>query len=281
MTAPETRPWQSGTLAAVSARVPIEMPPPVTVPPGEDELPYDDGEPMESPQHREQMCLLIEQLDVRWPERDFAVLGNQAVYYSELQAKQNDFKAPDFFVVLDVPRRTRKSWVVWGEGGRTPDVVVEVLSESTAAHDKGDKMRVYERILKVANYYYHDLWTGELHGFQLTDDGYVRLEPDAAGLLPVPKLGLTFVVARGPHPTTRHEAYWLRFATPEGDVLPIGAEVAATVQAERDAVQAERDAVQAERDAAQAERDAAQAERDALTEQLAAYRDRFGELPDP
>ena len=273
VTRPETPALRSGSVARMSSRVDVEMPPGVSLPPGEDELPYDDGEPMESPQHREQMCLLIEQLDVHWPDRDFAVLGNQAVYYSELQAKQNDFKAPDFFVVLDVARRNRKSWVVWGEDGRTPDVVVEILSESTAANDKGAKKRIYERVLKVSNYYYHDIWTGEVRGFALRDGAYVDLEPDAHGRLPVPALGLTLVVRPGVHPTTRHEAHWLRFATEDGDVLPVAAEVASAMQAERDAVQAERDAVQAERDAAQAERDR-------LAAELASYRQRFGDLPD-
>jgi Uma2 family endonuclease len=38
-------------------------------------------------------------------------------------------------VVLDVPRRERKSWVVWEEE-KAPDVVIELLSESTAKKDK-------------------------------------------------------------------------------------------------------------------------------------------------
>ncbi len=78
------------------------------------------------------------------------------VYFSELQAKKNDFRGPDVFVVLDTVRRERKSWVVWGENGRTPDVVIELLSPSTEAVDRGEKMRVYSKLLRVTHYYLFD-----------------------------------------------------------------------------------------------------------------------------
>ena len=66
-------------------------------------------------------------------------------------AWKNDFKGPDVFVVLDTVRKDRKSWVVWEEEGRTPDVVIELLSESTEKADRGLKMRVYAKLLKVAD----------------------------------------------------------------------------------------------------------------------------------
>lgn len=73
-------------------------------PPTQEELPWDDGEPMETPKHREQMILLIHPL-LRWfaDRDDVYVGGNMALYYSDLQARNQDFKAPDFFVVLDAP----------------------------------------------------------------------------------------------------------------------------------------------------------------------------------
>ena len=84
-------------------------------------LPYDDGIPMETPRHRFQMNLLIESLDVRWADRDdFYVGGNMFVYFSPDQVRSHDFRGPDLFVVLDVTRRERKSWVVWQEG-KGPD----------------------------------------------------------------------------------------------------------------------------------------------------------------
>lgn len=49
------------------------------------------------------------------------------------------FRGPDFFLVLDVEDRERKSWVVWQERMRFPDVVIELLSDSTREVDKVEK----------------------------------------------------------------------------------------------------------------------------------------------
>src|SRR5688572_19329135 len=92
------------------------------VPPGELELPSDDGEPMETNRHRQQMTLLIQSLKRAWADRhDYFVGGNMFVYFSELQVTRNDFRGPDVFVALDTTDRDRRSWVGWGEG-KLPDV---------------------------------------------------------------------------------------------------------------------------------------------------------------
>ena len=54
--------------------------------PTEDELPCDDGEPMETPRHREQMELLIHSLKAHWAERtDYYVGGNMFIHYDPQQ----------------------------------------------------------------------------------------------------------------------------------------------------------------------------------------------------
>src|SRR5438552_237108 len=89
-----------------------EIPPP---PRGAD-LPTEDGEPLETNIHRLLMNLLIEVLTRHWADRrDYFVGGNMCFYYSALQAKKNDFRGPDFFVVKDVEHRQRDSWVAWEE----------------------------------------------------------------------------------------------------------------------------------------------------------------------
>jgi hypothetical protein len=110
--------------------------------PGQDELPSEDGEHMETGFHDAQDALLKDTLIEAWAERlDFFVAGNMFVYFSEQQIRSNDFRGPDVFVVLDVEAKGRKSWVAWEEGGRLPDVVIEVTSDSTAHIDRGEKMR--------------------------------------------------------------------------------------------------------------------------------------------
>jgi Uma2 family endonuclease len=201
-----------------------------TPPPGEDELPCDDGEPMETERHRKQMNVLIDSLDDAWRDRDDVYVGgNMAVYFSELQAKKNDFRGPDVFVVLDTVRRERKSWVVWGENGRTPDVVIELLSPSTEAVDRGEKMRVYSKLLRVTHYYLFDPMSGELQGYTLDPVAreYVPTPPDRSGDVPCPALGLHLGIRRGP--LLGVEADWLRWVDKAGHVLPVAEERANTL----------------------------------------------------
>jgi Uma2 family endonuclease len=40
-----------------------------------------------------------------------------------------------------------------GRGCIYPDVIVELLSDSTAAQDKGTKKDIYERVFKTSDYF--------------------------------------------------------------------------------------------------------------------------------
>ena len=107
-------------------------------PPTQDELLYDDGIPMETYRHKMQMDLLVDPLSYWLRDRNAFVGGNMFVYFSPHQLKNHDFRGPDMFAVLDVPKGERKCWVTWEEG-KSPDVVVELLSSSTASRDKTEK----------------------------------------------------------------------------------------------------------------------------------------------
>ena len=191
-------------------------------PPGEDDLPWSDGEPVDSERSGKQQTVLTSLASERaWDARDdFYVGGNLFVYYSQLQTKQNDFRGPDVFVVLDTPRRERKSWVVWAENGRTPDVVIEILSSSPEAVDRGEKRRIYALLLHVSSYYLFDPRTQVLEGYQLdpSSRSYVPMAPLPDGDLPCAVLGLRLGVRRGRYQGI--EAEWLRWLDAEGHVLP-------------------------------------------------------------
>jgi Uma2 family endonuclease len=190
-------------------------------PPGEDDLPWSDGERADSERHGKQQTLLTSSLERAWDARDdFYVGGNMFVYYSQLQTKQNDFRGPDVFVVLDTPRRERKSWVVWAENGRMPDVVIEILSPSTEAVDRGEKMRIYAQLMRVSSYYLFDPLTAVLEGYQLDQSSrsYVPMAPLPDGDLACAVLGLRLGVRRGRYQGV--EAEWLRWLDAEGHVLP-------------------------------------------------------------
>lgn len=186
--------------------------------PTEDDLPHTDDTPLESERHFLQLPLLKAPLLLQWSERqDFYIGTNMFVYYSMSQLLNTDFKGPDVFVALDVPRRERKSWVVWQEG-KAPDVVIEILSESTAARDKGEKMRIYRDRLRVPEYFWFDPFSDDWAGFALRNGVYEAIVPDAAGRLRSDQLGLLLTRWRGVYEGV--EATWLRWSTPEGLLLP-------------------------------------------------------------
>jgi Uma2 family endonuclease len=208
----------------------------VPVPPTEDELPYDNEDTMESQRHVLQMYLLIETLRLYWSDHNVAgfVSGNMFVHFNLERALNKDFRGPDFFAVLDVPSRERKSWVVWAEG-KGPDVIIELLSDSTAALDRGEKKFVYQDKLRVPEYFWYHPFTGEWAGFALQKNVYVPLERDEQDRFISETLGLALVRWTGTFQDV--EARWLRWTTPEGELLPTGAEKAANARQEAEAAQ--------------------------------------------
>ena len=225
-------------------------------PPTQDELPSDDGEPLETWRHWLQIAILIQSLRLHWAERrNWFIAGNMFVYFSLAQIRNQDFRGPDVFVVLDVAditERERKSWVVWEEG-KAPDVVIELLSESTAAFDKTEKKRIYQDQMRVPEYYWYDVFTGELAGFALRDGRYEPLQPDAQGRLRSEVLDLLLVSREST--VAGVTAPWLRWATPDGAILPDPEELAAQQQA-----RAEQEQAHAEEERARAEQERLRAE---------------------
>jgi Uma2 family endonuclease len=230
------------------------------------DLPYDDDTPMDSDRHAAQIELLKECLRLAWAGRDFFVGGNMFVYFNRDQIRTRDFRGPDVFVVLDVPQRERRSWVVWDEG-KAPDVVIELLSDTTAVLDRGQKKLVYQDRLRVPEYYWYHPFTREFAGWLLQDGVYVPIEPDAAGGIISRQLGLALRIWEGEYAGIN--APWLRWATLDGELLPTGEE-----RAEQERTQAERERRRAER----AERELAEARR-RVTE-LEALLERTQQQPD-
>jgi Uma2 family endonuclease len=86
---------------------PVEIVPDWQPTPPPTDLIFDDGVPLESNRHRIAMNVLIYSLEQAWSDRnDFFTGGNMFIYYSSKQAKSNaknnDFRGPDFFAVLNV-----------------------------------------------------------------------------------------------------------------------------------------------------------------------------------
>jgi Uma2 family endonuclease len=207
----------------------------VSVPPGDL---YSDEPTMETDQHLRQMLLLISCLDWLWQDRnDFFSSGNLTIYFSPKQLKSQDFRGPDFFVVLDTERRSRKSWVVWQEDGKYPNVIVEILSSSTAQSDRGIKKSIYQDTFRTPEYFWFDPDTLEFEGFLLVGGTYEPIELNDAGHLWSRQLELYLGV----------QDSQLRFFTPDGIVVPTPEEAAK--QAQQEAQQAQQEAQQAQQEA--------------------------------
>ena len=204
-------------------------------PPRGEDLPSDDGEPLETNRHRHQMNLLIDSLYEGWRDRhDFFAGGNMFLYNSETQARNVDYRGPDVFVVLDTDQRDRKSWVVWEEGGRAPNVIIELTSETAEHIDRGPKLRIYGPLLRVPFYAIYDPFSAQLDGYRF-DGGhgrYVALEKDARGFVHCEPLDLWLGTVPGVLEISQIDAPWLRWIDGAGRVLPHPSE-RARAEAER------------------------------------------------
>lgn len=152
---------------------------------------YSDEPPVESDFHLRQIILLLTCLDWLWQDRsDYYASSNLTIYYSEAQLKKRDFCGPDFFVVLGTEKRPRKSWVVWAEDGKYPNVIVEILSDSTAKVDRTEKKTLYQNTFRTPEYFWFDPNTLEFQGFSLINGHYQALQTNAQGYLWSEQLGL-------------------------------------------------------------------------------------------
>ncbi len=86
-------------------------------------------------------------------------------------------------MVLDTEKRPRKSWVVWGEGGKYPNVIVEILSDSTANIDRNKKKILYQNTFRTPNYFWFDPESLELQGFRLIAGQYQAIAANENGYL--------------------------------------------------------------------------------------------------
>jgi len=226
------------------------------------DLPADDGVPMETHRHRMQMNLLIDIVGHTWRERqDFFVGGNMFIYYCLRQARQRNYKGPDFFVVKDIDgRHSRQKWVVWEEDGRYPNVIVELLSPTTAKEDLGSKKELYALTFRTPDYFCYDPETHRLWGWHLRDTDYVALTPDVQGRLWSAELEAWLGTWEG---TFQQEpGVWLRLFDRAGQLIPTEAEAERQqAEAERQRADAEYQRADAEYQRADAERQRAEAER--------------------
>jgi Uma2 family endonuclease len=210
---------------------------------------YSDEPEMETNLHLRQMLLLIMCLEWLWHDRsDYFCSGNLTVYYSEKRIKNRDFRGPDFFVALDVEQKARKSWTVWEEDGKYPDVIVEILSDTTATVDRTTKKDLYQNTFRTPEYFWFDPNTLEFQGFSLNQRVYQPIAANPQGWLWSDCLQLFLGI----------QADQLRFFLPTGELVPTPQEAAVMAEQQRGAAEQQR--LAAEQHALEAEQRALEAE---------------------
>jgi len=200
-----------------------------------------DGVPVEKTVHLLAMMLFrhLAQNRLRELGTDFYVGANQFVYYSLEQAREvaeeehqldlfdqglrpdkprkTAFRGPDTFIVRGVFPRERDAWKAWEEEGRLPDLVLELLSPSTAKVDYGEKKRLYQDVFKSAEYFLYEPRSEMVDGYRLLDHKYQRISPSAKGRLWSGELQLEVGVWHGKYEGA--EGPWLRLFYPDGSLV--------------------------------------------------------------
>jgi Uma2 family endonuclease len=260
---------------------------------------------LETPQHLKAMMVLIDSLRHAWADRqDVYIGGNMFVYFSPDQVRNQDYRGPDFFVVQNArPNPDRQAWVVWEEGGRTPDLVVELLSASTKEFDLDGKKSIYRKKLKTPDYVVCDPLAPDssLQGWHLQAQRYQKIPPNDRGWLWCDSLGLWLGTWYG---TIKQDtATWLRFFDVTGQLLLLPEEDerdqkqealrrAADEQRQKEEEQRQKEAERRQKEEERRQKEAAfdQAEnerrqkeeerqqKEVAQEQLAQERQRFGQL---
>jgi Uma2 family endonuclease len=176
---------------------------------------------MESSLHYAQLALLVSCLEWLWRDQDnFFIGATLTIYFSRQQLKTDDFKGLDFFLVQHVQQRPRKSWVVWEEGGKYPDLIIELLSDSTAETDRTLKKRLYQDRFRTYEYFWFSPKTPEFEGLRLISQQYEPIPPNPFGWRWSETLDLYLGVQDGQ----------LRYFDAQEQLIPTPEEQAAQVQ---------------------------------------------------
>ena len=151
--------------------------------------------------------------------------------------------------------------VAWGEGGKLPDVVIEILSNRTRSVDRGEKMQIYSRVWRTPEYFLYDPFSHELEGYRLNPAtlDYEPMVSQPNGDLTSQVLGLGLGVRAGQFEDV--DFRWLRWLDASGAVLRTPDELARSefrrAEAAEQRANAERERADAERERADAASDRA------------------------
>nr|WP_235879621.1 Uma2 family endonuclease [Polyangium aurulentum] len=224
----------------------------------------EDDTPVDNFASEKQQRLLTEPLYSTWsgppPDQEgrprrFIAAANVGLFATpkETPLVPDAFLSLDVALALDIWEKKNRTYLFWVMG-KPPEVVIEVVS-NREGNELGSKVQRYAQ-MRIAYYVVWDpdelLGTTKLHAFELRGDGYVPMTT-----VFFPSVGLGLAPWTGTYEDFPN--LWLRWCTPDGQVVLTGAEraEAAAKRAEAEARRAEAEIKRAEAAQARAERLAA------------------------
>ena len=130
--------------AAEAVVTPTPKPTPIAVERPEMEYPDTDGKPMADNTWQATTMRYAGEVQTIHFEGHGFVATDLLVYYREGDKRAR--VAPDVMVVLGVDGSHRFNYRIWEEGGRVPDFVLEVVSDSKQERESTDKRALYAQL---------------------------------------------------------------------------------------------------------------------------------------
>ena len=111
----------------------------------------------------------------------------------------------------------RDAWIAWEEDDRLPDLVLELLSPSTAQVDYGEKKRLYQDVFESSEYFLYEPCGEMPDGYRLLDHVYQRIPRSSEGRLWSSVLQVEIGIWHGEYDGV--EGPWLRLFYPDGRLV--------------------------------------------------------------
>jgi Uma2 family endonuclease len=204
--------------------------------PDHNQLPEKDGVPVRNSLEPWQSALLSETIDpvlrrVR-PDGNYFIGQDCGIYWEKAEPPALGCKAPDWYLVLDVPRlldgQMRRSYVLWQEMV-SPLMILEYASDGGAEERDQTPARgkfwVYERRIRPP--YYGILLPDQnvVEMYHLVEDHFEPMRPNDRGRYPIGSLGVELGIWQGKY--ADYDLPWLRWWDEQGNLLLTGEEKAA------------------------------------------------------
>jgi Uma2 family endonuclease len=219
-----------------------------------DDLITEDDTPVDNLFSEKQMRLLTEPLYASWQPTHprygskFLALANVGLFYADHEPAL----VPDVMLSLgveapkgDLGKKENRSYFIWHFGGKTPEVVIEIVSNLKGG-ELGDKMEKYASLAHIPYYIVYDPFGqyGEASPLRIfANSGWEYTALDVADVTLLQRLELALTLWEGEYEGV--QARWLRWCDASGNLIPTGKERADTAEARAEAAEARAEALAA------------------------------------